>query len=150
MTSLRLENLTLSGVPLSRDSTKMLIKIMEDKMPCLFYLDLSWCRLKTDQLQSLLDSIMTNNYLQDLNIAYNPVSVSATLDSLCTFIRTNSQLQHLNLSGVLQTTQQVKRIVKRAKKSLSLLSLHLSSTPCLLYSSQLQTYIIKKLKLQRI
>lgn len=90
MTSLRLENLTLSGIPLSRDSIKILCQIMEDKMPCLFNLDLSWCRLKTDQLDKLLQSIMSSHNLQDLNIAHNPISAAASLDSLCAFIRNNS------------------------------------------------------------
>jgi len=62
------------------------------------------------------------------------------------FMRQNMYLQHLDLSGLLQTSKQVKKIVKKAKKTISLLSLHLNYTPALTEDTTLNRYIELKLK----
>lgn len=148
--SIKLESLALQGILLGRQSHKLLCEIIEVKMPCLEHIDLSWCKMGTLQLEKLLESARGNHYIQTLNLAHNPVSAKHDLESLCAFIKNNPQLQHLDLSGVLQTPEQVRRVVKKAKKSVSLLVLHLSSTPCIQFDEGLKKYIMRKLKANKL
>ena len=56
-------------------------------------------------------------------------------------------MQHLNLSGCFTTQKQVKRIVKKFKKSPSLLAIHLSTT-VISGNPELMKYIEHKLDLK--
>ena len=83
----------------------------------------------------ICESLRGNGHIRSLNIAYNPVSKTDDVKELGLFLRQDTSLQHLDLSGVLQTSFQVRRIIKKAKKTRSLLALHLSHTPCILLDS---------------
>jgi hypothetical protein len=52
-------------------------------------------------MRKLIDVLQPNHYLRSLNLAYNPVAKGDNLEALCKFIRNNSSLQHIDLSGVL-------------------------------------------------
>ena len=97
-------------------------------------------------MKEIILAICKNNNLQYLNISFNPCSQTDKLKLFGNYIRQNSKLQHLDISGVLQTKTQVRRIVKKFKKSQSLLSIHLNHTHCIANDFKLQKYIEKKLQ----
>ena len=96
-------------------------------------------------MKLICEALRNNHHIQSLNIAFNPVSAKDKLKELGSFIRQNASLQHLDLSGVLQTSVQVRRVVKKLKKSRALIAVHLSHTPCIKMDLALQLYIVKKL-----
>lgn len=54
-------------------------------------------------MQTLFESLTQNNVIRSLNVSYNSISISDKLTQLCTFIKKCTTLQHLDLSGMLQT-----------------------------------------------
>lgn len=96
-------------------------------------------------MSRLFEAVRQNNHLVSLNLAFNPVSKKNELTELGSFLKRSTNLQHLDLSGVLQTSAQVKRIVKKAKRSPSLVALHLSHSQCIKGDVGLQLYIKQKL-----
>jgi len=85
--------------------------------------------------------------IQHLNLAFNPLSATQEVKALCQFIQINISLQHMDLSGVLQASLQVQKVVKRIAKSSSILSVHLSHTDCIRSDPHLRKYIMKKLRI---
>ena len=79
-------------------------------------------------------------------MAFNQASKDDPLKAFGNFVRQNSELMHLDLSGVCQTHTQVKRIIKKAKKSLSLIAVHLSFTPVVYLNNNVRAYIMTKLQ----
>ena len=126
-------------------STDLLVDILAAKMPCLENVDISWNRMGASQIRRICEAARPNHYLRSLSLAHNPVSRTDPLLELGQFIRRSAGLQHLDLSGVLQTPAQVKRVVKKVKRSASLLAVHLSHTPCIKADVGLQLYIRDKL-----
>lgn len=142
---MRLQSLCLAKVNLEPTSIKMLVKVLEMKATCLRELDISWNKIPTRQMSQILATLKGNYYLTRLNIAFNPVSRTDPLKELGTFLKQNESLQHVDLSGVLQTSAQVRRVVKKAKRAPALLALHMNHTPCLHIDSNLRSYIDTKL-----
>ena len=95
----------------------MLVKVLGRKAPCLKELDISWSNMTTLQMNAVFRALKGNTYLRSVNVAFNPISKNDNCKALGDFVRQNISLQHLDLSGVLQTQRQVKRIVKKAKKA---------------------------------
>ena len=102
---------------------------MNLRKPNLKQLDISWNKISTKQMTKFLETLKGNFHIISLNIAFNPVSKTDNIKPLEWFIRQNYSLQYLDLSGVLQTPLQVQRVVKKFKKSQSIISVHLSHTP---------------------
>lgn len=97
------------------------------------------------QMKRVFEALRSNLHLKSLNLAFNPVKEDDDVKDLGNFVRQNFNLQHLDLSGVLRTETQVQKIVKKAKKAQSLVSLHLNHTPCIQRNENLLDYIVKKL-----
>ena len=91
-------------------------------------LDLSWNRFSAQQVKDLLESLTHNMVLENLNLAMTAIKATQKLTSLIQFIRQNKRLLHLNVSGMLQTEEQVRHLIKSVSKSETLLALHLSHT----------------------
>ena len=75
------------------------------------------------------------------------VNEKTDLTDLRKFIRKSQYLLHLDLSGMLKTAEQVRRVVKSFAKNETLLSVHLSNTPEIRRVKLLQSYIRTKLKM---
>lgn len=105
--NLSLRSLSLAGVKLEPRSIDLLVDILAMKMPCLENVDLSWNRMGTTQIRLICEAARPNHYLRSLSLAHNPVSKTDPLLELGQFIRRSAGLQHLDLSGVLQTSAQV-------------------------------------------
>ena len=82
-------------------------------------------------MSQICEKLRGNSHLTDLSLAFNPVDRNDELRELGSFLRNNESLKHVDLSGMLQTAKQVRRVVKKAKKARALLALHLSHTPCI-------------------
>lgn len=65
------------------------------------------------------------------------MGLNDNMKELRRLLKTSTSLQHLDLSGVMQTPQQVTSVVKRVKHSQSLLSVHLEQTPCITLDQEL-------------
>ena len=79
-------------------------------------------------MKDLLESLTHNMVLENLNLAMTAIKASQKLSNLIQFIRQNKRLLHLNVSGMLQTEEQVRQLIKSVSKSETLLALHLSHT----------------------
>ena len=144
---IRLQTLALSKVRLEDRNVSLLCKIIDAGMPCLKNIDISWNKISTRLMKELFVALRPSQYIRNLNVAFNPVSSTDKLKELGMFIKQNTSLHHLDLSGVLQTAAQVQRVVKKTKRSQSLLALHLSHTMCIKMDIALQLYIQKKLQI---
>ena len=113
-------------------------------------LDLSWNRFTAQQVKDLLESLGQNVVLESLNLAMTAIKASQKVTALMQFIRQNKRLLHLNVSGVLQTEEQVRLLIKSISKSETLLALHLSHTQIIAASQPLQAYILTKLRMQQV
>lgn len=94
-------------------------------------IDISWNNFSNREYEKVFDAIRHNYHIKYLNLAYNPCSKTDKLISLGNFVRQNPHLQHIDLSGVLQNPAQVRRIIKKIKKSQAIIVCHLSSTPAI-------------------
>ena len=95
-----------------------------------------------------MQALRSNYQVKSLSIAFNAFDKEDPLLEFGNFIRQNPNLQHLDVSGALQTAEQVRRVVKKVKKSLSILSVHLSHIHCISQSFEIQRYIRRKLNLK--
>ena len=75
------------------------------------------------------------------------VSDKTDILGLRKFIRKSPNLLHIDLSGVLKTAEQVRRVVKSFAKNETLLAVHLSNTPEIRRVKLLQSYIRTKLRM---
>lgn len=123
----------------------MLSAIVRAAIPCLREIDLSWNRFTPAQMTTLFASLRYNYYVENLNLAFNPFPAEDKLKDFGSWLRKNETLQHLDISGCLQTAAQVRRVVKKIKKSPSILAVHMLNTPCIAADYDLQLYIEKKL-----
>ena len=80
-------------------------------------LDISWNELFGRQIETLFAALAENKDLEYLNIAMTSLSKHTDTKDLRKFIRRNSNLLHLDLSGMFKTAEQVRGIVKAVKKS---------------------------------
>ena len=108
-------------------------------------LDISWSNTLASQTGLLFESLAKNRQLQHLNIAMLALDRDQDITGFKKFIRRNQRLLHLNLTGLLRTREQVAKVVKAIKASETLLAVHLSHTPIITKSKQLQAYIRRKL-----
>lgn len=119
-------------------------------------LDISWNELLEKQVARLFNALSKNTGLENLNLAMTSVPIPVTVpkskkkvidttNGLRKFIRNNSRLVHLDLSGMFKSVYHVRKIIKAIKKSKTLLAVHLSHTPVIDSNLKLQTYIRKKL-----
>jgi hypothetical protein len=138
----KLQSISLSKLNLDARCIDELVKVLENRPSCLKELDISWNKMSSNHLEKIFKAIRTNQYIRSLNVSFNPISRSSRIKDLSFFVRNNPNLQHLNLSGVLQTPFQVTKMIKKAKKAQSLLSLHLSHTSI---DDHLTQYILDKL-----
>ena len=111
---------------------------------------MSWNRFTAQQVKDLLESLGQNVVLESLNLAMTAIKASQKVTALMQFIRQNKRLLHLNVSGVLQTEEQVRLLIKSISKSETLLALHLSHTQIIAASQPLQAYILTKLRMQQV
>ena len=110
-------------------------------------LDISWNKFTQQQIESVFTALSKNHDLQYLNLAMTGVNEKTDLTDLRKFIRKSQYLLHLDLSGMLKTAEQVRRVVKSFAKNETLLSVHLSNTPEIRRVKLLQSYIRTKLKM---
>ena len=69
-------------------------------------------------MKTLFASLRHNHYVEHLNISFNPIPADdVKLKDFGNWLRKNANLQHVDISGCLQTAAQVKRVVKKIKKS---------------------------------
>ncbi len=54
-------------------------------------------------MNDIFKALKNNFYLQNVNLSFNSVSKNNKLEELGFFIRMNSYLKHIDLSGLLQT-----------------------------------------------
>lgn len=83
------------------------------------------------QIDALFEALSKNKGLQYLNLAMTSLHKDQDLLPLKRFIRKNTNLMHLDFSGMFKTAAQVKGIVKAIKKHRTLLAVHLSYIPFL-------------------
>ena len=81
-------------------------KLLAEKKPSLHAVDISWNKISTKNMTKLMQAIRSNYHIKSLNIAFNPFDKEDPLPELGNYIRQNANLQHLDLSGVLQTVEQ--------------------------------------------
>lgn len=101
---LTLKTLTTSGLHLDYKSLLYLNHILQVSKPCLIEIDISWCKIAARQMQTLFESLTQNNVIRSLNVSYNSIAFKDKLIQLCSFIKKCNTLQHLDLSGMLQTS----------------------------------------------
>lgn len=101
-------------------------------------------------MSALVKKLYGNNHLVVLNLAFNPILKDDPIRRFGNFIRQNPKLMVLNLAGVLQSQQQVLRVVKKAKKSQAIISLNLSHTPMIVQLPKVRNYITQKLQIEEI
>lgn len=145
----KLQTLTLSKIGFEKNGVLLLGSLfVTEKLPSLKHIDISWNNISPLNMTILFTSMRHNYSIQSLNIAYNTISKDDKLLEFGHFIRQNANLQHLDISGLLMTVEQVRRVVKKFKKSQALIAVHLSDTSCLSQSYEIQQYIQKKLNLK--
>jgi len=141
--------LTISKVGgLESRSIDVLVQLFAEKKPSLSSIDISWNKISTANMKKLMQALRSNYQVKSLSIAFNAFDKEDPLLEFGNFIRQNPNLQHLDVSGALQTAEQVRRVVKKVKKSLSILSVHLSHIHCISQSFEIQRYIRRKLNLK--
>jgi Ran GTPase-activating protein (RanGAP) involved in mRNA processing and transport len=74
-------------------------------MPSPKNVDLSWNSISTEGMRLLLNSVRGNENIQTFSVAYNPIGKTAKLRAFGNWLRKNTNLHHLDLSGVLQTPE---------------------------------------------
>lgn len=114
---MRLHSLTLSKLNLGMRSAEQLAAMLEDMPVFLKELDLSYNKFTCKGTSLICKHLKGNNNIEHLNLAFNLVDPADPLTALGNFLRANQHLMHLNLSGVLQTSEQVIRVIKKMKKS---------------------------------
>lgn len=130
-----IRHLQLSKCNLSEQSIDLLVSAMEKSAYDLAELDISANSLASPSMLKMLRSLENNESLQTLSLAWNDLGQDADITPLKRFIRRNTNLTHIDLSGLLHSKKQVVAIIKAVKNSLSLQSLHLNYTsvinPCI-------------------
>jgi len=74
---------------------------------------------------------------------------TCNVKSLTRWVRRSDKLLHLDVSGVLKTSKQVRSLIKAVKKQGTILAVHLNDTPVISLDKSLQNYIKRKLSLDR-
>ena len=100
---MRLQSLSLAKVYLDPGSIELVGSLLAKKLPSFKDLDLSWNQIGTAGMKALCQSLRGNQQVRSLSLAFNPVATTDDLEELGYFMRHNSCLEHLDLSGVLQT-----------------------------------------------
>ena len=144
-----LAQLILPGLSLSKDAVEVLSTYIKDSSR-LETLDISHAKLMPKEMVVLLKCLKENRKLRDLNLSMMPLSKEADVKPLAIFIRQNTNLLHINLSGLFQSAKQVCRIIKAVKKQRSILAMHLSDTNPIIIDYRLQAYIRAKLGIGRL
>ena len=103
----RLRSFSFSKMSMDVRSLNYLVTIFEQKLPSLIEIDVSWNKIPAEKMKSICKALKTNSYIRSLNFAFNPVSRDDNMKELGYFVRNNPVLQHLDLSGVLQTPSQI-------------------------------------------
>ena len=71
-------------------------------------------------MSKIIKSLEFNYALQDLNICSNDIKGDLDIGPLTRFIRCNTNLLHLDLSQTLNSPNQIMRIIKAVKRSVSI------------------------------
>jgi hypothetical protein len=71
-------------------------------------------------MSKIINSLESNSTLQILNLSWNNIPAEINLQPLSRFIRSNTDLIHLDMSKTLQTSEQITYLIKSIKKSVSL------------------------------
>lgn len=126
-----LKKLQLSKCKLNEISVDYLCHLVKGHgAPNLIDLDICWNELGPFQIQKFFLALAANRKLQYLNIAWNDIPQVDDFDMrpLCTFVRKNDDLTHLDCSGVFSKEKQIKSLIRAVSKSVSLQVLHLDYT----------------------
>lgn len=84
-----------------------------------------------------------NVQLKDLNVSCNSLK-EVDLKDLCTFVRENYELIHLDLSHCEIQPEKLEKIVKKVKKSKTLMCIHLCGNPGIL-KPEFTSYVLDQL-----
>ena len=144
------QSLILPKLNLGIQGFKILCSLISRNESTLKVLDISWAHLLEKQISNLFKALGSNESLESLNLAMISISKKKKLVALYKFLRRNTRLTHLNLSGMFKTVSQVRFIIKGIAKADSLLVLHISHTPCVSSNRQIQSYIRKKLRMGQV
>ena len=142
----QLRTLVIPQLNLGEDGFSTLCGMLRSRT-ALRNLDISWNRFAAGQVKELFRALAQNGQLESVNLAMTAVSPKQNLSALQCFLRKNRRLLHADLSGMVHTVEQVRRIIKSIKKAEALLALHISHTPIISSSRQLQAYIRTKLRM---
>ena len=114
-----LSKLTVSQFYLNKSCLTHLSDVVQN-LKTLYYLDISSNRV---DLNIFLKSILKNNNLRYLNIAYNNGSNNNFCQTIADFLHYSNSLLHINLSGL--NLKNIELVYKRGlKKARTLLSCH--------------------------
>lgn len=83
----KLDTLCLSKVGLGTVAVDIIAAILKARQPFPKHLDISWNNIPKDGMKKILSSIGHNQYIQSLNIAFNPVCKTDKLRLFGNFVR---------------------------------------------------------------
>ena len=92
-------------------------------------LDISRNVQLSHKIDVIFRALSDNEVMEDVNLAMIPVDKNLDIAKLKTFLKSNGQLLHIDLSGMFESVEHVKGIVKSIKKSKNLLAIHLDNAP---------------------
>lgn len=96
-----LSQLCLSKVNLDLNCANMISNYLIMKPAHLRELDLSWNKFTQKGVSLICQSVQATTQLESFNISYNVIDPNDPLKEFAGWLRTNYNLKHVNLSGVL-------------------------------------------------
>jgi hypothetical protein len=149
-TASNLRWLSINSIRFSEGAFDSITSLLETNESRLVKLDLSWNQWNRGQPSWLFGALLKGvktSIMQYLNLSFMMLKDGEDINQFCKFIRQSERIALMDLSGMMKTAEQVRKVVKAIKKQSTILSVHLNATPVIAMDRRLQEYIRIKLDL---